>query len=271
MTPERASQRKNAASLPVYLSWAFSGVTLAEKQMVATISLASSCADGACTELGDLTILKTFVTSLAGHIGTGRTLKDRQSTILVDFLCIAIQGAQMKIESIRIRNFRSIVEMTIPLNNYTCLVGPNGSGKSTILCALNLFFRETENVATDLDQLNHADFHQKKTDDPIEVTLTFIELDQDAQNDFEGYFRQGKLVVSAVAAFDKNSGKAVVKQFGERLGMAAFKEFFKAEGDGAKVADLKELYKAIQQNIDLPAPGTVCQRQAGRACGFQGT
>jgi hypothetical protein len=36
LTPESAFQRKNAASLPVYLFWAFSGVTLAEMQVVAT-------------------------------------------------------------------------------------------------------------------------------------------------------------------------------------------------------------------------------------------
>jgi hypothetical protein len=41
LTPERASQRRNAAFLLVYLFWAFSGVTLARKRMVATISLAS--------------------------------------------------------------------------------------------------------------------------------------------------------------------------------------------------------------------------------------
>ena len=41
VTTERALQRKKAASLPVYLYWAFSGVTLAEVQMVATIRLAS--------------------------------------------------------------------------------------------------------------------------------------------------------------------------------------------------------------------------------------
>ena len=37
LTPESASQRKNAASLPVYPFWAFSGVTLAEMQMVVTV------------------------------------------------------------------------------------------------------------------------------------------------------------------------------------------------------------------------------------------
>ena len=55
----------------------------------------------------------------------------------------------MKIASLRIKNLRSFSDVTIPFNDYTCLVGPNGAGKSTVLCALNLFFRETENVSTD--------------------------------------------------------------------------------------------------------------------------
>lgn len=59
----------------------------------------------------------------------------------------------MRIKSIRIQNLRSFADETIPLNDYTCLVGPNGSGKSTVLCALNIFFRETDNTSTDLSQL----------------------------------------------------------------------------------------------------------------------
>jgi hypothetical protein len=41
LTVERASQRENAAFLLVYLYWAFSGVTLPSKQMVATNGRAS--------------------------------------------------------------------------------------------------------------------------------------------------------------------------------------------------------------------------------------
>jgi predicted ATP-dependent endonuclease of OLD family len=67
----------------------------------------------------------------------------------------------MKIESVRIKNFRSFADETIPFNDYTCLVGPNGAGKSTIPCALILliggdktgkdrFYEEYVPVADDL-------------------------------------------------------------------------------------------------------------------------
>ena len=45
----------------------------------------------------------------------------------------------MKIDSVRIENFRCFDKATIPLNDYSCLVGPNGAGKSTVLIALNVF------------------------------------------------------------------------------------------------------------------------------------
>ena len=56
----------------------------------------------------------------------------------------------MRIEFIRIENFRSFEDAAVPFNKYACLVGPNGAGKSTVLTALHVFFRETENLPTDL-------------------------------------------------------------------------------------------------------------------------
>jgi predicted ATPase len=162
----------------------------------------------------------------------------------------------MKIESIHIKNLRSFAEAAVPFNDYTCLVGPNGAGKSTIHCALNIFFRESDNATTDMSQLDAEDFHLKNTDDPVEVTVTFSDLSVEAQEDFAGYYRHGKLVVSAVARYDNALGKAVVRQFGQRLGMSAFAPFFRAEGDGKRVAELKELYSQLKTNFDLPAPGT---------------
>ena len=45
----------------------------------------------------------------------------------------------MRIDSVRMENFRSFEDATVPFNNYACLVGPNGVGKSTVLTALNVF------------------------------------------------------------------------------------------------------------------------------------
>ena len=128
----------------------------------------------------------------------------------------------MKIACVRIENFRSFRDVTIPFNDYACLVGPNGAGKSTVLTALNVFFRESDNLPTDLSQLDLEDFHCKETGEPIRITLTFCDLSNEAKEDFADYVRQDQLVVSAVATFDAATGKAQVRQYGQRLAMRAF-------------------------------------------------
>ena len=163
----------------------------------------------------------------------------------------------MRIETVRIENFRSFEDATVPFNNYGCLVGPNGAGKSTILTALNVFFRQSGDSPTDLCQLVQEDFHCKNTAIPIQITVTFSDLSKEAQDDFSDYVRQGQLVVTAVANFDEANGKAQVKQYGQRLGMQGLRPFFEALDGGKKVAELKGIYNQLRETyVDLPAPGT---------------
>jgi len=161
----------------------------------------------------------------------------------------------MKIESIQIKNFRSFSDEKVEIEDYACFVGANGAGKSTVLCALNIFFR-VENAATDLTRLDEEDFHLKDTSQPIEIIVTFKDLSPEAQDVFSNYYRHGKLIISSIAHFDDSSRKADVKQYGQRLGITAFAPFFKAEGDGKKVGELKGIYADIRQAFDLPPPGT---------------
>lgn len=161
----------------------------------------------------------------------------------------------MKIKTVRIQNFRSFRDETIPFNDYTCLVGANGCGKSTVFAALNVFFRETENVTLDLTTLEAEDFHKKNTEAPVEITVTFGDLSEAAQKDFAEYCRQGELIVSAIAVFDMSTGKAQVKQYGQRKGMKQFAPFFRAAGDGDKVSDLKKVFAEIRKDFPDVANG----------------
>jgi putative ATP-dependent endonuclease of the OLD family len=163
----------------------------------------------------------------------------------------------MKIKTVRIQNLRSIKDETIEFDDYTCFVGPNGSGKSNALCALNIFFREVDNAATDMVSLTIEDFHGKDVSEPVEITVTFIDLSDEAQEDFKDYYRQGQLVVTAKAEYNEVSKTAEVKQYGQRLGLGAFKDFFKMMGDSAVVAELKTKYAALKEAFkDLPAAAT---------------
>lgn len=163
----------------------------------------------------------------------------------------------MKLESLRIQNLRAIDDETIYFDDYTCLVGANGCGKSTILCALNIFFRETTESRLDLINLDIEDFHNGDITRPIIITATFADLSEEAKEDFADYYRQEKLIITAIAEFDPESGAAIVNQHGERTGMEQFRKFFEAEDEGKNVPELREIYKELRKEFtDLPETNT---------------
>ncbi|SNV91001.1 chromosome segregation protein [Bordetella hinzii] len=163
----------------------------------------------------------------------------------------------MRIRKVQISNLRAIADATVEFDDYTCLVGANGAGKSTVLFALNVLFRETDAQGNPLTVLAEEDFHRRDTSRPASVTVWFDQLSAEAQEDFKDYYRNGFLVVTAAATFDQAKGKAEIKQLGQRMAMAEFAEYFGRKGDGAKVAELKELYTGLRAKFpDLNAATT---------------
>ena len=163
----------------------------------------------------------------------------------------------MKLSKLRIENFRSFKDETIYFDDYTCLVGANGTGKSAVLTALNVFFRNNASTATNVLTLSEEDFHHKSTGKPVKITLTFVDLSEEAKKDFKHYFRQEELTIFAKAVWDNVNENAEVKQYGARLVIKKFAQFFEADDNKAKVPELKEIYNKIRLDYsDLPAPGT---------------
>jgi len=153
----------------------------------------------------------------------------------------------MKIESVKIENFRSFKDETIFLDDYTCFVGPNGAGKSTIIYALNVFFRQHKDIRNDLSKLTIDDFHHKNTDNDIKITVTFSDLSDQAKEDLSHYVRQDKLIVMAIAKYDHKEEEAEVKQYGIRLGFEEFRFFFEEDKKGAKVGELKNIFSELRE------------------------
>lgn len=153
----------------------------------------------------------------------------------------------MRIASVHIKNFRAFKDEIISFDNYTCLIGANGAGKSTVLCALNVFFRETENSSTNLITLEKEDFHAGNTSDPIEITVTFTELSEAAKVDFADYFRNDKLIITARGEFDNSTGRAKVIQYGNRTGMAEFANFFALYNEKGKAQEALTEYKKLRE------------------------
>ncbi len=163
----------------------------------------------------------------------------------------------MKIESVRIENFRSFKDETISFNDYNCFVGANGAGKSTILYALNVFFRQSKDSQTNILQLSAEDFHHKNTQLPIKITVTFIELSAKAKEDLKDYVRHDKLIITASAIFNEATQQAVIEQNGSRLGLEDFRKFFDADKSKKSVPELKEIYVDLcKKHTSLPSAST---------------
>jgi putative ATP-dependent endonuclease of the OLD family len=77
---------------------------------------------------------------------------------------------QMKILTVRIRNFRALKDVTIPFDAVTTFIGPNGAGKSTVLRALDWYFNGKPGSLTEKDCSFGA------VEEEIEVQVTFAEL-----------------------------------------------------------------------------------------------
>ncbi|MEI6575125.1 MAG: AAA family ATPase [Bacteroidota bacterium] len=169
----------------------------------------------------------------------------------------------MKVESVRIQNFRSFKDETISFDDYNCFVGPNGAGKSTILYALNVFFRQYKDCKNDLSKLTIDDFHHKNIDEEIKITVTFTDLSEKAKKDLSHYVRHDKLVVTAIAKYDKQLEYAEVKQFGERLVMKDFAKYFEAKKEKAKAKELQEIFNEFKKQFpDLKNANTIAEMDA---------
>jgi len=118
--------------------------------------------------------------------------------------------------------------------------------------ALNVFFRSSV-PNHDLMFLSKEDFHHGNTEDSIKITLTFEDLSKEAQEDFKAYYRQGKLIISAIARWNETDQKAEVLQYGSRLVMKDFKPYFAKEKESEKVGVLRKVYGELKEKYnDLP-------------------
>ena len=83
----------------------------------------------------------------------------------------------MIIKKVHIKNFRSIVDETIDLKDFSCFVGKNDSGKSNVLKALNLFFNGETDFGSPLDfDEDYSKFAKrgKKQAKEIQVELEIV-------------------------------------------------------------------------------------------------
>jgi putative ATP-dependent endonuclease of the OLD family len=152
----------------------------------------------------------------------------------------------MKIQSVRIRNFRALSDMTIPFDSVTTLIGPNGAGKSTVLRALDWFFNGKPGSLTEKDCSFGA------TAENIEVQVTFTALTDKDREALGKYAPEG---VATFTAWKRRSPDGTEALSANAKGLP---EFNAIKGAGSAAAK-KDMYAALRNSwaeLNLPAANT---------------
>ncbi|WP_263730450.1 ATP-dependent nuclease [Cellulomonas sp. SG140] len=80
----------------------------------------------------------------------------------------------MKIDSVSIKGFRCLADVSIDLDDYAAFIGANGAGKSSVLYALDWFFNNGRLSESDVH--GHVDGEPLPDDARIEVSVTLTDL-----------------------------------------------------------------------------------------------
>lgn len=148
----------------------------------------------------------------------------------------------MLLESIRIKNFHSILDETLYFENLTALVGSNGSGKSSFLRGLQLFYDSSPRIEID-------DFYNGDITAEITITVTFRNLSSEAKERFLSYMQGDKLTVERVFFWDND--KVTSKYYGSTLQNSAFQEIRNALAIKDRGKSAREAYERIRKQADF--------------------
>lgn len=129
----------------------------------------------------------------------------------------------MIIESLRVQNYRCILDVTLPCEELTVLVGRNGSGKSTFLHALDTFYNTNARYTAE-------DFYAQDTSQDIIITVTFTNLTSAEKTLFQKYVEGEDFTVEKVVHWP--GGRGAQKYYGTSLQNPEFESFYTATGTG---------------------------------------
>ncbi|MBU2249473.1 MAG: ATP-binding protein, partial [Gammaproteobacteria bacterium] len=186
-------------------------------------------------------------------------------------------GGRYAVGQAKIRNFRSLRNVTVEFGAHTAFIGGNGAGKSSILKALEKFYGTQRSLDPD-------DFYGRDTTAPVEIELSFGDLTEEEIEAFESRVREGRLTVTRVFDGSSSSGRyhGVVPSNPE---FAAIREISGAvprrtaynalRATGAKYEDLQQATNAAQVDEGMRAweaahpEALVLARDDGQFLGFQ--
>jgi predicted ATP-dependent endonuclease of OLD family len=110
----------------------------------------------------------------------------------------------MKMKKIEVKNYRSLHNITIWPRDILALVGRNNSGKSNIIKALELFFEGSTR------RVSNQCFFSLKTEEPIEIFITFEQLSDWEREKFESWMDGDRLVVGRKVVCTDTDSYAII-------------------------------------------------------------
>lgn len=169
--------------------------------------------------------------------------------------CLILQAKfSFMIDSIRIRNYKSIVDLTLGLGRFNVIIGTNGCGKSNILEAITMASAASQNKLDTEFLLNRnvrvtdPDFMMNAFDDvELDENNSFIQIDiEDDMHDhivsaIIGYFKKGKVWLNAGDITDKSQHQVMIDSL----------EDFLAKQPKLSKKELEERRKSIETLSEL--------------------
>lgn len=152
----------------------------------------------------------------------------------------------MKIQSVRIKNFRTLKDVTIPFDSVTTFIGPNGAGKSTVLRALDWYFNGKPGSLTEKD----CSFGT--TTENIEVQVTFNDLTEKDRAALGKYAPSG---VATFTAWKRRSPDGSEMLSANAKGFPEFTEIKATGGATAKKEQYAQL-RSSRSDLNLPTANT---------------
>lgn len=96
----------------------------------------------------------------------------------------------MRIQHVKIRNFRAVKEFDGEFGNITSFIGYNGSGKSSIIRAINWFFE-----GHPLNEYDYFKDSSGKPSDEISVEIKFNSLNESEKSQFKKYVKDDSMII----------------------------------------------------------------------------
>lgn len=152
----------------------------------------------------------------------------------------------MNIQSVRIQNFRTLKDVTIPFDSVTTFIGPNGAGKSTVLRALDWYFNGKPGSLTD------KDYSFGVTTENIEVQVAFTHLSDKDREALGKYAPNG---VNTFTAWKRRTPDGSEVLSANAKGLPEFNAIKALSGATAK-KDQYATLRTSRPDLDLPAANT---------------